>query len=110
MPLKFRKVLIADERFESAAFIDVNNNGVLDIVSGEWWYEGPDFKIKHRIGTVKPEGEYYDDFSTIAMDINGSGLPGFITGGWLTMGMVLSLPMVLAGGWAMANARPLNQQ
>ena len=30
---------------------------------------------------------------------------GYLAGGWLTMGMVLSLPMVLAGVWAMATAR-----
>jgi phosphatidylglycerol:prolipoprotein diacylglycerol transferase len=30
---------------------------------------------------------------------------GYLFGGWLTMGMVLSLPMVLAGLWAMATAR-----
>lgn len=30
---------------------------------------------------------------------------GYLAGGWLTMGMVLSLPMVLAGAWAMATAR-----
>jgi phosphatidylglycerol:prolipoprotein diacylglycerol transferase len=31
---------------------------------------------------------------------------GYLAGGWLTMGMVLSLPMVAAGAWAMATARP----
>jgi phosphatidylglycerol:prolipoprotein diacylglycerol transferase len=30
---------------------------------------------------------------------------GYLAGGWLTMGMVLSLPMVLVGGWAMLTAR-----
>jgi phosphatidylglycerol:prolipoprotein diacylglycerol transferase len=30
---------------------------------------------------------------------------GYLAGGWLTMGMLLSLPMVLAGIWAMATAR-----
>lgn len=34
---------------------------------------------------------------------------GYLLGGWLTMGMVLSLPMVLAGIWAMATARPVPQ-
>ncbi len=34
---------------------------------------------------------------------------GYLFGGWLTMGMVLSLPMVLAGIWAMATARPAPQ-
>lgn len=32
---------------------------------------------------------------------------GYLLGGWLTMGMVLSLPMVLIGIWMMARARPL---
>jgi hypothetical protein len=82
MPLRFEKRLIAAERFESAAFIDVNNDGVTDIVSGEWWYEGPDFRRRHRIGTVRTEGEYYDDFSTVPMDVNGDGYPDFVTGGW----------------------------
>ncbi|MGD9912475.1 MAG: prolipoprotein diacylglyceryl transferase [Rhizobiaceae bacterium] len=30
---------------------------------------------------------------------------GYLLGGWLTMGMILSLPMVLAGVWAMASSR-----
>ena len=32
---------------------------------------------------------------------------GYLFGGWLTMGMVLSVPMVLIGIWCMATARPL---
>jgi hypothetical protein len=82
MPLKFRKVLIADERYESAGVFDVNNDGVLDIVSGAWWYEGPDFKVKHKIGEIKAFGEYYDDFSHIPLDINGDGYTDYICGGW----------------------------
>jgi hypothetical protein len=82
MPLKWRKVLIADERYESAGVFDINNDGIPDIVSGAYWYEGPDFKKFHKIGDVQPVGEYFDDFSTIAMDINGDGHMDFITGGW----------------------------
>ena len=82
MPVKFRKVLIADERYESAGVFDVNGDGIPDIVSGAYWYEGPGFRTRHRIGEVRAEGEYYDDFSTIPMDINGDGRVDFITGGW----------------------------
>jgi hypothetical protein len=82
MPLKWRKQLIADERYESAGVFDVNGDGVPDIVSGAWWYEGPDFRKQHPVGPVRAEGEYYDDFSTIPMDVNGDGRPDFITGGW----------------------------
>ena len=82
MPLKFRKILIADERYESAAFFDVDNDGVLDLVSGAYWYKGPDFKQAFKVGDVRAEGEYYDDFSTLPMDVDGDGYTDFITGGW----------------------------
>jgi hypothetical protein len=82
MPLRFTKRLIAAEAFESAGVFDVNNDGIPDIVSGEFWYEGPDFTRRHRIGDVMRAGEYYDDFSTIPMDINGDGAMDFVTGGW----------------------------
>lgn len=81
MPLKFRKELVADERYESAGVFDVNNDGIPDIVSGAWWYEGPEFK-KHPIGDIRAVGEYFDDFSTIPMDVNGDGYLDFVTGGW----------------------------
>lgn len=82
MPLRWKKVWIADERFESAGVFDVNNDGVLDIVSGGYWYQGPDFRKKHVIGPVLAMGEYYDDFSTIPLDVNGDGYLDFIAGGW----------------------------
>jgi len=82
MPLRFRKVPISDERYESCGVFDVNNDGILDIVSGAYWYPGPDFCRKYRIGEVSAHGEYYDDFSTIAIDVNGDGYLDFITGGW----------------------------
>lgn len=82
MPLAFRKVLIADERYESAGVFDVNRDGTLDIVSGAWWYEGPDFRKRHPVGPVQARDEYYDDFFTLPLDVNGDGWTDFLTGGW----------------------------
>lgn len=82
MPLKWRKQWISDETYESAGVFDVDGDGVLDIVSGAFWYKGPDFRKKYLIGDVKPAGEYFDDFSTIHMDINGNGRLDYVTGGW----------------------------
>lgn len=80
--LKFIKRQIASESFESAEVFDVNNDKIPDIVSGSFWYEGPDFWHRHYIGAAKQFGEYWDDFSTIPLDINGDGRLDFITGGW----------------------------
>ena len=81
MPCKFKTVLIADERYESCGVFDVTGNGVPDIVSGKYWYEGPDYK-QHVVGEVQAVTEWFDDFSTIPMDVNGNGRLDFITGGW----------------------------
>src|SRR5258708_28824768 len=82
MGLQFRKVIISAERFESAGVFDVNGDGIPDIVSGEFWYEGPHFKKQYRLCHLASHGDYFDDFCTIPMDINGNGRMDFITGGW----------------------------
>lgn len=79
--IEWDKIKIDDGAYESAGVFDVNNDGILDIVCGAYWYEGPDWK-KHKICNVMAEGEYYDDFSTIPMDVNGDGYLDIITGGW----------------------------
>jgi len=81
-PLRWTKKLIADEAFESVGIFDVDGDGVLDIVSGKFWYKGPDFRQRNEIGEVVRFGEWHDDFSTIPMDVNGNGRLDFITGGW----------------------------
>jgi hypothetical protein len=80
--LRWKKVWVSDETFESAGVLDVNGDGIPDIVSGGFWYEGPDFRKKHPVGSISMHGEYFDDFSTIELDVNGDGRPDFITGGW----------------------------
>ncbi len=79
---KFHKKLIASESYESVGVFDVNNDSLLDIVSGGYWYEGPHFENRHYLGSAGRFGEYYDDFSTIPLDVNGDGFTDFISGGW----------------------------
>lgn len=81
-PLKFTKKQIASESFESVDIFDVNNDKIPDIVSGAFWYEGPDFWKRNYIGPVKRFGEYWDDFATIPLDVNGDGRTDVVTGGW----------------------------
>lgn len=83
-PIQFSKKMIASESYESAGVFDVDGDDTLDIVSGAFWYEGPDFIRRHYIKEVErfAGGEYYDDFSNIPMDINADGRLDYVTGGW----------------------------
>lgn len=80
--LRFEKQRIGTVTYEAASAFDVNKDGVLDIVSGEYWFEGPDFKKQHKICDIRRVEDYYDDFADYPMDVNGDGHLDIITGGW----------------------------
>lgn len=47
---QFRRIQLSDQFWsEGANFGDINRDGINDVVSGPWWYEGPDFKTKHEL-------------------------------------------------------------
>jgi len=81
-PVIFDRQRIGDTTFEAAGIFDVNQDGALDIVSGEYWYVGPVFEERHFIADVMPYNDYYDDFSDYPMDVNGDGYPDIVTGAW----------------------------
>jgi len=83
MPIKFLRKFIAAETFEAVGVFDVDGDGVPDIVTGGFWYRGPDFREKFIIADHLPRyRDYYDEFSVIPMDVDGDGHVDFITGGW----------------------------
>lgn len=82
--IQFSKKWIASESFESVGVFDVNGDENPDIISGSFWYEGPDFINRYFIGNIKRYGEYQDDFSTIPMDVNGDGRMDYVTGSWFS--------------------------
>src|SRR5438552_1447205 len=46
----FKKLQLTEHFWsEGANFVDFNRDGHGDIVSGPFWYEGPDFKKRHEI-------------------------------------------------------------
>lgn len=82
-PVQFKKKMIASESYESVGVLDINGDDTLDIISGAFWYEGPDYRDRHFVTEVSRFGhEYYNDFSNIIMDINGDGHQDYVTGGW----------------------------
>ncbi|MGB9623444.1 MAG: FG-GAP repeat domain-containing protein [Phycisphaerae bacterium] len=80
--LKFERQRIGDATFEAASVCDVNRDGKPDIVSGEYWFEGPAFTKQHKICDLMQVEDYYDDFSDFPMDVNGDDYPDIISGGW----------------------------
>ena len=77
--IEWEKIKLDDGKYESAGVFDVNNNGILDIVCGGYWYEGPDYK-KHKLCDVPSFKEWIDDFATIPLDVNGNGYLDYVTG------------------------------
>jgi hypothetical protein len=64
--------------FEAAGVLDVDNDGRLDIVSGDNWYQAPGWQ-PHHVRDVPRVGTYYNCFATLPLDVNGDGHVDFIT-------------------------------
>ena len=66
---------------ETAAVADVNRDGLLDIVSGEHWYEAPRW-TKHRFRELGFSNNYVDAFSDLPIDVDGDGYTDIATVTW----------------------------
>ena len=75
----WKKLQLSDKFYcEGADVGDFNKDGKLDIASGPYWYEGPDFTKKHEIRPVKefdPKTQSSDNFLNFVYDFNGDGWP-----------------------------------
>lgn len=72
----FDKQQLSDQFFcEGASFGDFDGDGNPDIVSGPYWYAGPDFEQRHEIYAPKPfdPAGYSDNFFAFPYDFDGDG-------------------------------------
>src|SRR5579863_8477407 len=77
--ITWKKIVLSDQFYgEGANFGDFNHDGKTDVVSGPYWYEGPDFspEKKHEympVKSYKPDNNYSENFFAYAYDFNGDG-------------------------------------
>lgn len=76
-----KTVLDTKFRSEGVAIADVNKDGKIDVLNGEFWYEAPDWK-PHEMQTFKDFGDglrnYSRSFACWADDFNGDSFPDLI--------------------------------
>jgi hypothetical protein len=102
----FKKIQITDQFWcEGAAIGDFNHDGKKDVAGGPFWWEGPDFKVRHEFrpaaktskikksdgtevtiqgykGALGNENDYSDNFLTYVYDVNGDGRDDVIVYGF----------------------------
>jgi hypothetical protein len=76
-----KTVLDTKFRSEGVAVADVNKDGKMDVLNGEYWYEAPDWK-PHEMQPFKDHGTgqagYSRSFACWADDFNADGYPDLI--------------------------------
>ena len=80
--IPFQIEMIDPGASETAAVADINHDGHLDIVSGEYWYAGPTWKVKHKFRDINYTANYTDNFADLPIDVNGDGYPDIVSVSW----------------------------
>jgi len=82
-----KTVVDAKFRSEGVAVADVNKDGKIDVLNGEYWYEAPDWKAHEMqppreyhmgFGSDGKGNNYSHSFACWADDFNGDGFPDLI--------------------------------
>jgi hypothetical protein len=82
---------LGTDHTEAITTLDMNGDGLPDILSGAYWYENPgpkggDWK-RHQYREVGTMGEFVSDSGEWTIDVNHDGKPDVVTVGWMTNGV-----------------------
>src|ERR1035437_9112289 len=98
--IPFRIRMIDPGANETVAVADLNNDGRPDINSGESWYEAPAW-TKHPLRAIGFNSNYIDNFTDIAIDVDGDGWIDIVQFGYFSSKIVwLKNPGKRGGAWA----------
>lgn len=82
----FKKITLHRNFYaEGASYGDFDQDGNMDVVSGPYWFAGPDFKQRFEIYAPKhflPDNGYSDNFVAYTHDFNGDGLVDYLVYGF----------------------------
>lgn len=79
--IPFQKHQIDIGASETAAVADLNGDGKLDIISGEYWYQAPSWN-RHRFRNLPYSNGYIDNFTDLPIDVNGDGRIDIVSCSW----------------------------
>ena len=79
--IPFEKHVIDLGRSETCAVGDIDGDGHLDIVSGENWFRGPDFKGR-KFRSILTWNNYIDNFSDLIFDVDRDGHLDVVSVAW----------------------------
>ncbi|HEX4792516.1 MAG TPA: VCBS repeat-containing protein [Humisphaera sp.] len=76
--IHWKKITLSREFLsEGANFGDFNHDGKVDVVSGPYWYEGPDFTTRHEYmkpePKLNPDGQYSHNFFAYSYSFKNDG-------------------------------------
>jgi len=79
--IKWEKIVLDRGMSEGCSVVDVNGDGLLDVVCLPNWYRAP-FWDKRPAHEIVKSGEFIMNYGQIALDINGDGRPDIVSAGW----------------------------
>jgi hypothetical protein len=85
--VRFSKKRIFVNNYQAASVADINRDGVMDIVSGPYWFSGPNWE-PHAFRANEAAADSVRSNSDLPYDVDGDRWPDVIVGAWETQGVL----------------------